>query len=153
MTALITKLRDGIRSWVGWDEACPEGGPPVPEVHKCDSGCCPSHPVTTLAHGATGVVSCLTDPDHPRAARLASMGILPGVPVRLVQTYPAYVLRVGFAEIALDYEMARLVRVITGAESYDAGLDPMGSTANRWSVLATFQLTWWIRRVMRIIFS
>ncbi|NJD20519.1 MAG: ferrous iron transport protein A [Gemmatimonadetes bacterium] len=86
------------------------------EVHKCDSGCCPSHPVTTLALGTTGVVSCLTDPDHPRAARLASLGILPGVSVRLVQSYPAYVLRVGFAEIALDADMARLVRVITGTE-------------------------------------
>jgi Fe2+ transport system protein FeoA len=64
--------------------------------------------------GAAGVVSCLTDPEHPRAARLASLGILPGVPVRLVQKYPAYVLRVGFAEIALDEQMARLVRVITG---------------------------------------
>jgi Fe2+ transport system protein FeoA len=111
-----TKLRDGFRSWVGWDEACHEGGPPVHAVHKCDSGCCPSHPVTTLQVGAAGVVSCLTDPDHPRAARLASLGILPGVPVRLVQAYPAWVLRVGFAEIALDGDMARLVRVITGAE-------------------------------------
>jgi hypothetical protein len=37
------------------------------------------------------------------------------VPVRLIQRYPAYVLRVGFAEIALDTEMASLVRVITGA--------------------------------------
>ena len=124
MVALITKLRDGLRtklsdgfrSWVGWDEACPEGGPPVQAVHKCDSGCCPSHPVTTLGLGAAGVVSCLTDPDHPRAARLASLGILPGVPVRLIQRYPAYVLRVGFAEIALDTEMASLVRVITGAD-------------------------------------
>ena len=109
-------LKSGLPSWVGWDDACPEGGPPVQEVHKCDSGCCPSHPVTTLRVGAGGVVSCLTDPDHPRAARMASLGILPGVPVRLVETYPAHVLRVGFAEIAPDTEMARLVRVITGAE-------------------------------------
>lgn len=115
MVQIFLKLRDGFRSWAGWDDACPEGGPPVQEVHKCDSGCCPSHPVTTLSLGSAGVVSCLTDPEHPRAARLASLGILPGVPVRLVQKYPAYVLRVGFAEIALDHEMARLVRVITGA--------------------------------------
>lgn len=116
MVAVILKLRDGFRSWLGWDEACPQGGPPVREVHKCDSGCCPSHPVTTLALGMAGVVSCLTDPEHPRAARLASLGILPGVPVRLVQSYPAFVLRVGFAEIALDGDMARMVRVITGPE-------------------------------------
>ena len=115
MVAIVMKLVNGFRTLLGWEEACPEGGPPVREVHKCDAGCCPSHPVTRLEKGATGVVSCLTDPDHPRAARLASLGILPGVPVRLVQTHPAYVLRVGFAEIALGHEMARLVRVITGS--------------------------------------
>ena len=121
MVAILMKLRDGFRSWAGWDDACPEGGPPVHEVHKCDSGCCPSHPVTTLDLGSAGVVSCLTDPEHPRAARLAALGILPGVPVRLVQRYPAFVLRVGFAEIALDEQMARLVRVITGRPRADAG--------------------------------
>jgi len=112
--AIVRTLRDGLRALAGWDEACPEGGAPVQGTHKCESGCCPSHPVTTLDMGGAGIVSCLTDPDHPRAARLAALGILPGTTVRLIQTYPAYVLRVGFAEIALDYDMAHLVRVITG---------------------------------------
>ena len=40
--------------------------------------------------------------------------------MKLVQRYPAYVLRVGFAEIALDEDLARLVRVITGAEAEKA---------------------------------
>jgi DtxR family Mn-dependent transcriptional regulator/ferrous iron transport protein A len=60
------------------------------------------------------VISCLTDPDLPHAARLASLGLLPGVVVKVLQAYPAYVLRVGFAEIALDDNLAHLVRVITG---------------------------------------
>lgn len=84
--------------------------------HRCEVGCCPSHPVTTLAEGGIGVISCLTDPEHPGTGRLASMGLLPGVPVRLVQRYPAFVLRIGYAEIALDTELAGLVRVITGAK-------------------------------------
>jgi len=90
----------------------------VPELeaaeHKCESSCCPSHPVTEMGMGDAGIVSCLTDPGHPRAARLAALGVLPGVPLRLVQTYPAYVVKLGFAELALDNELARLVRVITG---------------------------------------
>ena len=114
MFAIVMRLRDSLRALAGWDDACPEGGPPVQQVHKCESGCCPSHPVTPLGQGEGGIVSCLTDPDHPRAARLAALGILPGTPVRLTQAYPAYVLRVGFAEIALDHDMAHLVRVITG---------------------------------------
>lgn len=114
MFAIVMRLRNGLRALAGWEDACPEGGPPVQEIHKCESGCCPSHPVTTLDRGSGGIVSCLTDPEHPRAARLAALGILPGTPIRLTQTYPAHVLRVGFAEIALDYDMANLVRVITG---------------------------------------
>ena len=83
-------------------------------THKCESSCCPSHPVTQMAVGDAGIISCLTDPDHPRAARLAALGVLPGVPLRLVQAYPAYVVRLGFAELALDGDLAGLVRVITG---------------------------------------
>lgn len=113
MVAIVMRIANGLRSLTGWKESCPPGGP-VPEQHKCESACCPSQPVTTLDKGGSGVVSCLTDPDHPKAARLASLGILPGIPVRLIQTHPAYVLRVGFAEIALDQELARMVRVITG---------------------------------------
>jgi DtxR family Mn-dependent transcriptional regulator len=112
--SVLMRIRNGLRFLTGWEESCP-AGEPIQEQHKCESACCPSLPVTTLPLGGSGVVSCLTDPDHPRAARLASLGILPGIPVRLVQAYPAYVLRVGFAEIALDFELARLVRVITGA--------------------------------------
>jgi len=111
---MVTRLLDGLRALAGGDPAAPEAGPQAREIHKCESGCCPSRPITTLATGGSGIISCLTDPDHPRAARLAAMGVLPGTPVRLVQVYPAYVLRLGFAEIALDYDMAHLVRVITG---------------------------------------
>ena len=114
MISVLMRIRNGLRSLTGWEESCP-AGEPIQELHKCESACCPSHPVTTLPIGGSGIVSCLTDPDHPRAARLASLGILPGIPVRLIQSYPAFVLRVGFAEIALDNDLARLVRVITGA--------------------------------------
>ena len=113
MIRVLMRIRNGFRSLTGWEESCP-AGEPIQEVHKCESACCPSRPVTTLPVGGTGIISCLTNPEHPRAARLASLGILPGIPVRLVQAYPAYVLRVGFAEIALDNDLARLVRVITG---------------------------------------
>ncbi|MFQ5538655.1 MAG: FeoA family protein [Gemmatimonadota bacterium] len=116
--AVGNAVRNGFRALSGnaeWDESCP-GGEPVQAEHKCESSCCPSRPVATLEEGTMGVVSCLTDPEHPRAARLASLGILPGVPVRVVQTYPAFVLRMGYTEIALDRDLACLVRVITGAQ-------------------------------------
>ena len=59
--------------------------------------------------GATVVDVDGTDPR--RAAVLASLGLLPGVAVTVVQRWPAWVVRLGFAEVALDTELARQVRV------------------------------------------
>lgn len=123
MMALLSRLGGALRVSRGWKESCP-GGDPVPQLHKCESACCPSHSITDVSVGATGVISCLTDPDLPHAARLASLGLLPGVVVKVIQAYPAYVVQVGFSEIALDYELAQLIRVITA-------YSPSGATALR----------------------
>jgi len=84
-------------------------------IHRCSAHSCPSQPLTTLRAGGGGIISCLTDPELPRTARLASLGLLPGVEVRVVQTYPAWVVRLGFTDIALDDQMASLVRVLRTA--------------------------------------
>jgi len=112
---IADRIRRGIANVTGIEMVDPGLDDELHQAeHKCESSCCPSYPVTEMELGAAGVVSCLTDPDHPRAARLAALGVLPGVPVRLVQSYPAFVVRIGFAELALDRELAHLVRVITG---------------------------------------
>ena len=41
----------------------------------------------------------------------------------------------------------------TEGRPYDGGRGPMGSTENRSSESATFQLTWWMSLTMRVIFS
>jgi Fe2+ transport system protein FeoA len=56
-------------------------------------------------------VSCLVDPGSAVAIRLASAGVLPGTEVRLLQRRPVYVIRLGFAELALDRETAAHIRV------------------------------------------
>jgi Fe2+ transport system protein FeoA len=64
-----------------------------------------------LAEDQTARVSCLRDPASPAAIRLASAGVLPGAEVTVVQRWPAFVLRLGFAELAIDRETAGLIRV------------------------------------------
>jgi len=108
LSGIKKRIGEGVRAL----RPNPDDCLPVLEVHRCSHGHCPSHPVSTLANGDTGVISCLTNPDHPRTARLASLGLLPGVQIRLVQRYPAFVLRVGYASIALDEELASLIRVL-----------------------------------------
>lgn len=45
--------------------------------------------------------------------KLTAFGILPGAEIEILQTYPTYVLRIGYTQIALDYEIAKNIVVIT----------------------------------------
>jgi ferrous iron transport protein A len=47
--------------------------------------------------------------DHLR--KITAFGILPGVHIEVLQTYPVYVLKVGCTQIALDYEIAKNIIV------------------------------------------
>jgi DtxR family Mn-dependent transcriptional regulator/ferrous iron transport protein A len=81
----------------------------VPAPGPCAD--CDALGLVDLPLGAPARVSCLVDPAHPVAVRLASAGILPGTEIRVVQRWPAFVVQVGYAELALDRETAAHVRV------------------------------------------
>lgn len=105
-----------------WTEACAAGAP-LPS-HRCSAVDCDSVPLRTLAVGASAVVSCLEQPASAEAAKLATLGVLPGVELRLLQRYPAWVLCLGHAELALDDRLAAQVRVLgAGAPSERTGGD------------------------------
>lgn len=93
-----------------WGDDCP-GGTPVPEAARCAALDCDSVSLLGLSPGGRGRVTCLAEPDGPGAAKLAALGVLPGIEVAVVQRWPAWVLRLGYAEIAVDEELAALVRV------------------------------------------
>ncbi len=86
---------------------CPDGIP-EPRGGHCDD--CDATPLTELASGDEATIACL-DAETRAVAKLAALGILPGVRVRLVQRYPAYVFRVGYGEVAIDESLAATVRV------------------------------------------
>lgn len=107
---LVKRIRRTFREVTGWKDTC-EAGAPVPTVDECRNTDCESRRLTEVPSGTTGAVSCLVEPWTADAAKLAALGILPGVRVRVLQRYPAYVLRVGRTELALDAELAARVRV------------------------------------------
>ncbi len=93
-----------------WGAECPVGTP-VPTVERCGAVDCDSVRLTALAEGQTARVTCLEDPGGVAARTLAAIGVLPGVEVVLVQRAPAFVLRMGHAEFAVDAELAGHIRV------------------------------------------
>jgi DtxR family Mn-dependent transcriptional regulator len=94
----------------GWADECPTGLP-VPEAHRCAAVDCESVPLTSLAEGERGCITCLQDPGATSAAKVAALGALPGVELELVQRFPAFVFRIGYAEVAVDTQLAESIRV------------------------------------------
>ena len=108
---IVERLKSTLAG-VGWKDSC-DAGAPVPDSGGCDE--CGSVPLTWLGKGERGSVSCLEEPWTPAAAKLASLGILPGVRLQIVQRSPAWVLRMGRTEIALDTELASRIRILRAA--------------------------------------
>ncbi len=106
-----------LRRWMGsglpvrgWADDCPVGLP-VPEAEGCAGTSCDSIALTALIPGQRACVTCLTRPGGAAAARLAALGVLPGRELEVVEVFPAVVLSMGYAEIAIDETLAAAVRV------------------------------------------
>ena len=93
-----------------WGAECP-GGTPVPERERCAAVDCDSVPLTALMEGERGRVTCLQEPGSAPTGKLAAMGVLPGAELLLLQRYPAFVFRIGYADFAVDTELAGRIRL------------------------------------------
>lgn len=67
--------------------------------------------LTDVPAGGVATVVGLADTSGSHARALAGLGLLPGAEIEVVQRFPAWILRVDHAEIAVDGDLARQVRV------------------------------------------
>ena len=67
-------------------------------------------PLSKLRRGDRAVVAALPG-EQKYLGKLLAFGILPGTAVRVLQTFPAYVLTVGYTEVALDQELAARIMI------------------------------------------
>ena len=70
-----------------------------------------ARPLSSLRAGAAGVVARVLRDDAARAERLAALGVTPGAPVRVLQTFPGIVFRCDETEIAIERTVARAVLI------------------------------------------
>ena len=93
---------------------CPHGKP-IPPGECCDrakkEGDLGVVPLTELKSGEEGEIAYIQTEDHKKMQKLMAMGVLPGNRIRLSQTFPTYIFRVGFSEFAIDTNMAREIFV------------------------------------------
>lgn len=92
-----------------WVRACPAGPPLLEDRSACLE--CDTVKLTSLPEGTSCTVSCLESLAPGHAARLAAMGVLPGTRLRLIQRYPAFVFRIGYAEFAVDEALGSKIGV------------------------------------------
>jgi Fe2+ transport system protein FeoA len=106
----VSPVRRLLRALVGVDDDCP-GGPAPVFSPRCGAVDCDAVPLTALAEGESATVTCLEDAGGAPASRLAALGVLPGAVLVMLQCTPAYVFRLGHAELAVDAELACRIRV------------------------------------------
>jgi len=72
---------------------------------------CSTTPLTSMQVGQTGTIAKLDTKDGNTLRKLLAMGILPGMTIKMIQNFPAYVLQVGYTQVALDKETAQVIMV------------------------------------------
>ncbi len=73
-------------------------------------------PLTELKSGEEGRIAYIQTADNKKMQKLVAMGVLPGNSIRLMQSFPSYIFRVGYSEFAVDAEMAREIFISRRSE-------------------------------------
>ena len=59
-------------------------------------------PLKDMQTGRKGKIAAISTDDVVTLRKLTALGIMPGFDIILIQRYPAYVVQVGFTQVALD---------------------------------------------------
>lgn len=121
-------LDESICSLLGHPKICPHGKL-IPPGKCCRLGQAQAAkvvaPLSQMARGQRGKVAYIYAPESRQLQKLMAMGILPGVPVSLIQSFPSYVFQTGQAQFAVDKDIAAAIyiRLIgeTGQSQAEAG--------------------------------
>lgn len=107
-------IDDNICTLLGHPTVCPHG-------HKIPSGkCCKEEtesvikvvsPLSKLNPGEKGKISYIQAIEYHKLQKLMSMGVLPGMEIKLLQTFPSYLFEVGLTQFAVDDEIANCILV------------------------------------------
>jgi len=107
-------LTDSICTLLGHPKRCPHGKE-IPEGECCRQVRSQVGPVvapaTSMEIGEECRVAYVALTDHSLSHQLASLGIAPGVPVRMHQRWPSFVLKCEETEVALEESIARNIFV------------------------------------------
>jgi DtxR family transcriptional regulator, Mn-dependent transcriptional regulator len=107
-------LTDSICTLLGHPSRCPHGKA-IPEGECCRQARSQVGPViapaSTMEIGEEGRVAYVALADHSLSHQLASLGIAPGVPLRMHQRWPSFVIKCEETEVAIEEAIAKSIFV------------------------------------------
>ena len=119
-------LDESICSLLGHPKVCPHGKP-IPPGECCRQEHIQAQrvvlPLSQLAQGQKGKVAYIYAPESSQLQKLVAMGIFPGAPIGLIQSFPSYVFQVRRTQFAVDKEIADAIyiRLVESEPSHETG--------------------------------
>lgn len=107
-------VEDNICTLLGHPRTCPHGRP-IPQGVCCreakeNAGKIVS-PLNRLKVNQKGKVVYIHTKDNKKLQKLMAMGVLPGMTINLIQSFPSYVFQIGESQFAIDNELAESIFV------------------------------------------
>jgi DtxR family Mn-dependent transcriptional regulator len=107
-------LDESICILLGHPKICPHGSP-IPAGRCCQKEKTIAQkviaPLSQLSQGQKGTVAYIHAPESDKLQKLMAMGILPGAPIILIQSFPSYVFQVRQTQFAVDKDIADAIYV------------------------------------------
>jgi DtxR family Mn-dependent transcriptional regulator len=107
-------LDESICILLGHPKICPHGSP-IPAGRCCQKEKTIAQkviaPLSQLSQGQKGTVAYIHAPESDKLQKLMAMGILPGAPIILIQSFPSYVFQVRQTQFAVDKDIAAAIYV------------------------------------------
>lgn len=107
-------LDESICILLGHPKICPHGSL-IPPGRCCQQKQVPLQkivtPLSQVTPGQKGKVAYIYAPESNKLQKLMAMGILPGAPISLIQSFPSYVFQVRQTQFAVDKEIADAIYV------------------------------------------
>jgi DtxR family transcriptional regulator, Mn-dependent transcriptional regulator len=111
---LAEGITNSICTLLGHPRYCPHNKP-IPEGDCCRQARDELKPIVVscdqLQVGESARVAYFSTREHSRLLKLSALGISPGISIRLIQKWPAYVIQCEETEIALESEVAKNIYV------------------------------------------
>ncbi len=144
-------LDESICSLLGHPKVCPHGKP-IPPGRCCQEEQTQAQKVVAslsqLAQGQKGKVAYIYAPESSQLQKLMAMGILPGAPISLIQSFPSYVFQAGQTQFAVDKDIADAIYVRLVGEETSGETREERPHRHRWGRgrLARRFSSWWSKK-------